>query len=179
MGRLLDIGAGDGNVTLQYAPLFSEVFVTEASSLMCSRLKEKGFNVIPTADLADLLIQKQKFDVICCCNVLDRCSKPITVIKQIRDLLEDNGRVLFAVVLPFKPFVESGSSRKAPEEILEVRGSNWEEYVNSLVKVAFEKEGFEVEKVAKLPYISEGDAVYNYYVLSDAIFVLKKSQIIH
>ena len=43
LGSLLDIGAGDGRVTKQLQPLFSEVFATEMSSTMRWRLKRAGF----------------------------------------------------------------------------------------------------------------------------------------
>ena len=43
LGRLLDVGAGDGQVTKQLAPLFREVFATEMSPSMRWRLKSAGF----------------------------------------------------------------------------------------------------------------------------------------
>lgn len=40
---MLDLGAGDGMVTKQLAPLFSEVFCTETSPTMRWRLAERGY----------------------------------------------------------------------------------------------------------------------------------------
>ena len=50
-----------------------------------------------------------KFDVVACLNLLDRCDKPLTVLTDIKHTLQPvTGRLLVAVVLPFKPCVESG-----------------------------------------------------------------------
>lgn len=37
----------------------------------------------------------------------------------------------------------------------------------------FRKAGFEVEAVTRLPYLCEGDMYNDYYVLDDAVFVLR------
>lgn len=39
----------------------------------------------------------------------------------------------------------------------------------------FQKVGFNVETVTRLPYLCEGDMYHDYYVLDDAVFVLKVS----
>lgn len=39
----------------------------------------------------------------------------------------------------------------------------------------FQKVGFVVEAVTRLPYLCEGDMYNDYYVLDDAVFVLKAS----
>lgn len=37
----------------------------------------------------------------------------------------------------------------------------------------FQQVGFQVEAVTRLPYLCEGDMYNDYYVLDDAVFVLK------
>lgn len=50
-----------------------------------------------------------QYDVISCLNLLDRCDQPLTVLKDIRSVLEPTrGRVVLALVLPFHPYVENG-----------------------------------------------------------------------
>lgn len=39
----------------------------------------------------------------------------------------------------------------------------------------FRQVGFHVEAVTRLPYLCEGDMYNDYYVLDDAVFVLKAS----
>jgi SAM-dependent methyltransferase len=58
-----------------------------------------------------------KFDVISCLNLLDRCENPLTLLKKIRNALTPNGRLVVALVLPFKPYVEYNSEHK-PKEFL-------------------------------------------------------------
>ena len=49
------------------------------------------------------------FDVISCLNLLDRCDKPMTILKYIhKKLTPGTGRLLLALVLPFHPYVEFG-----------------------------------------------------------------------
>lgn len=40
---LLDLGAGDGEVTACIAPVFQDVFVTEVSSTMQTLLQKRGY----------------------------------------------------------------------------------------------------------------------------------------
>lgn len=57
------------------------------------------------------------FDVISCFNVIDRCSTPITLLKQIKARLRDqNSRVILATPLPLNPSVEIGKQWVAPAE---------------------------------------------------------------
>ena len=50
-----------------------------------------------------------QFDVISCLNLLDRCDRPLTLLSDIKQTLSPvTGRLIVAVVLPFKPCVESG-----------------------------------------------------------------------
>ncbi|ELK12115.1 Methyltransferase-like protein 9 [Pteropus alecto] len=73
--------------------------------------------------------------------------------------------------LPFPLWLTRGKWEK-PSEILEIKGQNWEEQVNSLPEV-FRKAGFVIEAFTRLPYLCEGDMYNDYYVLDDAVFVLK------
>lgn len=50
-----------------------------------------------------------KYDLISCLNLLDRCDKPLSLLADIKAALKPGtGRVLVAVVIPFKPYVEFG-----------------------------------------------------------------------
>lgn len=69
-------------------------------------------------------------------------------------------------------FVLVGGKWEKPSEILEIKGQNWEEQVNSLPEV-FRKAGFVIEAFTRLPYLCEGDMYNDYYVLDDAVFVLR------
>lgn len=60
-----------------------------------------------------------------------------------------------------------------PSEFVTVNGSSWEEQVHSLVKDVFEPCGFTVELFTRVPYLCEGDLYRDFYILDDALFVLK------
>ncbi|XP_024600028.1 methyltransferase-like protein 9 isoform X1 [Neophocaena asiaeorientalis asiaeorientalis] len=169
--RLLDLGAGDGEVTKTMSPDFEEIYATELSETMIWQLQKKKYRVLGINEWQNTGFQ---YDVISCLNLLDRCDQPLTLLKDIRSVLEPTrGRVILALVLPFHPYVENvGGKWDKPSEILEIKGQNWEEQVNSLPEV-FRKAGFVIEAFTRLPYLCEGDMYNDYYVLDDAVFVLK------
>lgn len=87
--------------------------------------------------------------------------------------IETRIRVILSLVLPFHLHVKNvGGKWEKPSEILEIKGQNWEEQVKSLLE-AFRKSGFVIEAFTSLPYLCEGDTYNDYYVLDDAVFVLK------
>ena len=164
---LLDIGAGDGSVTQRMAPLFEKVYATEMSSIMQWRLSNLGYTVLDTDHWQDL-----KFDVITCLNVLDRCEKPLTLLKQIREHLNaDRGCLILSLVLPFRPYYEYKTDHH-PDEAIHIDGRLVEEQINEFVTNVFRPLGFHLKKLSRLPYLCEGDMEQSYYYLSDYIFVL-------
>ncbi|XP_014243389.1 methyltransferase-like protein 9 isoform X2 [Cimex lectularius] len=101
-GDLVDLGAGDGAMTRTMGKFFSSVTVTELSKPMRKLLRSAGFAV---ADVDNWF--ERKYDVVSCLNVLDRCERPKTLLGQIRAAMKPEGTAIVAVVLPFKPYVES------------------------------------------------------------------------
>lgn len=174
---LLDLGAGDGAVTRQMAQHFRSVYVTEVSSTMLWRLQEQGYSVLGIDDWAVTSqtdsADRRQYDVISCLNLLDRCERPLILLQQIRaSLVPTTGRLVLAVVLPFSSYVETASDHH-PNQHLHVSGEKFEEQLSSLVRDVLVPVGFEVERFTKLPYLSEGDLYHSYYVLYDAVFVLR------
>ena len=48
------------------------------------------------------------FDAVALMNVLDRCDEPFTLLADLRKLVKPvTGRLVLAVVIPFRPFVEA------------------------------------------------------------------------
>lgn len=173
VSRLLDLGAGDGKVTSVIEQHFDEVYATEQSPSMRWRLGSRGFKLL---DENEWMKVDFKFDIITCLNLLDRCEKPLTMLRDIKHTLQPTtGRLLVAVVLPFRQCVESGTKMTRPKESIRLSGSSWEEQVHSLVKDVFEPSGFTVELFTRVPYLCEGDLFRDFYVLDDALFVLKSS----
>lgn len=177
-GSLLDVGAGDGNVTAAIAPLFRRVDVTEKSPSMRRVLSRRGFRVLDAVTLrpadAEDGGESQLYDVICCLNVLDRCETPLGLLRMLRArLAHRSGRLVLALVLPLSQYVESGKCGTKPLEKLRVRGSTLEQQVQSLYKDVIVPAGFILETWTRLPYFCEGDLEQAYYWLDDVVMVLR------
>lgn len=163
---LLDIGAADGSVTERMSTIFNEIYVTEMSNMMRWRLSRKGYTVLDIDEWGN-----RTFDVITCLNVLDRCEKPISLLKQIRrHLNRENGRLIVGLVLPLNQYFEYNANHR-PEEFLEIDAHTAEEQINQLLKRVFQPLGYRLKKFTRLPYLCEGDLERSYYFLFDYLFV--------
>lgn len=69
LGSLLDLGAGDGNVTKNISRFFSRTYVTEVSRFMQTRLLQHGYSLL---GIDDWHLNNIQFDMISCLNLLDR-----------------------------------------------------------------------------------------------------------
>ena len=140
LDTLLDIGAGDGHVTACFAPHFRRVFATEVCPIMVWRLQRRGYTVLGVDGWTN-----RTYNVISCLNVLDRCERPVTLLRTMRDHLEPGGLLFVALVLPYCPFVESGAKQLQPIERLEITGSSIEENIASLIRNVFEPLGLHLQ----------------------------------
>ena len=183
LGRLLDVGAGDGGVTAVLARHFRVVDATEVSAPMAARLRARPFlsRVVQTAFLTpeSLPDGDGAYDVVSILNVLDRTDQPAALLAAARRLLAPGGRLLLAVVLPFSEFVEDGAVRRhvhGPLPMAGARcadGADFETSLNALLSRAIIPAGFDVLSVSKVPYLCRGDWRKSFYVLFDAIIVAR------
>ena len=190
-GSLLDVGAGDGSVTTHLAPLFERVYATEVSGPMVKRLQARLLygGVLPTGDVspaalaaaaaeAGVQLPAGGFDCVSLLNVLDRCDTPRTLLRHCSALLAPGtGRLLLAVVLPFRPFVEAGATRRPPAESLGLSpDAGFEASASAMWERVLQPLGFRLHALSRVPYISDGDEKCPTYVLDDAIFVLSAGE---
>ncbi|XP_047503657.1 protein-L-histidine N-pros-methyltransferase isoform X2 [Pieris napi] len=164
---LVDIGAGDGEVSRRYADLFGTKYATEISASMRKVLSGKGFTVLDVEDWW----KGQKFSCVCMMNLVDRCMRPRTMLQQAREALTPDGLLLLALVLPYKAYVEATSDHK-PEERLPITGITFEEQVSSFVEF-MRGLGWEIASWSRVPYLCEGDFAQAYYWLDDSIYVFR------
>lgn len=169
--RLLDLGAGDGGVTQIMSPHFREVYATEVSMPMKWHLQRRNYKLLGINEWQQTGF---KYDVISCLNLLDRCDDPLTLLRDIHEsLVPKTGRLIVAAVVPFQPYIEVGGQWQRPKVHVKIYGKTWEEQVTNLFTELFAKTGFQVEAITRVPYLCEGDMYNDYYVLDDAVFVLK------
>ena len=116
--------------------------------------------------------QPAGYDVISVLNLLDRCSRPLTLLKQIRNALKPDGLLLIALVWPFRPYVEFSSVDHRPEEELPIVGRTFEEQACSLMNL-LRSLGFRVVSWSRVPYLCEGDLDRSFYHLSDMLVALQ------
>lgn len=104
----LDVGAGDGLITKRLSRGFDKTIAIEPAKRMIKRLKEKGF--IATANAGALFDEKiignHCYDLVSLLNVLDRVDKPLSMLRAVKKLIKREGRILLALVLPFRPVVQ-------------------------------------------------------------------------
>ena len=165
---LLDLGAGDGRPTTSLSPFFDQTFVTEVSGPMRKLCTARGFKVL---ELDEWAKEGNKYDVISALNLFDRCDKPVTILKDIHYSLKSTGFLVVALVLPFRPYVESVPSHK-PSERMAITGERFEDQVETAVRV-FEEEGFHLESWSRVPYLCEGDLNKPLYHLNNGLFVFR------
>ncbi len=170
--RLLDVGAGAGYVTENARPWFEHITCTETSQPLARRLSERGFTVHAHDLLEHPLPEPHAFDLISCLNVIDRTRRPISLLCALRDLLGPEARLVVSVPLPVRPHVHVAGATISPQERLPMSEHVFEPAAVEM-SLFFEAMGFTVERLSRLPYLSRGDAHAPYYVLDDALWVLR------
>jgi SAM-dependent methyltransferase len=176
--RLLDIGAGSGDVTTRLAPLVDHIECTEASRFMARRLRRRGLDCwhgrVGEGAAGDPLASAARHDVIALLNVVDRASKPRSLLASVARRLPPGGLLLLATPLPYDPFYYAGAATLAPEEKLAVTAERWEDATLELWQNELEPLGLELRALTRLPYLSGGDRQHPAYVLDDVVLVCAK-----
>jgi len=167
---LLDLGAGDGKVTGHILYHFNKIYATEQSPTMHWRLQEKGFEMLEIEKWS----QKKDYSLITVLNLMDRIDQPIKLLHELHSAVKlGEGLILLAIVLPYNPCYEKGSSFTDPLQRLPITGKTIEEQIKSLHDDVFIPNGFDVVKFTRLPYLCEGDLHNDFFLLTDILFLLK------
>jgi SAM-dependent methyltransferase len=175
-GRLLDVGAGSGDVTAALAPCFDELQATEVSRGMARRLTRHGVRC-HALDLAEAPLAQPPFDAVSLLNVLDRCRKPRQLLRHCLLSLAPGGLFIVALALPYRPFYFDGPSTPEPLERLECdtgEAAEWEDGARRFIERDLLPLGLTLERFARAPYLSAGDSARPLYELDDVVVVLSK-----
>ena len=168
LGDMLDLGAGDGRPTEAMSGFCDKVFATEMSKPMRKILATKGFEVLEIDNWA----KKEEYGLISALNLFDRCDKPMTIVSDIYKSLKPGGYFVVALVLPFRPYVESVPSHE-PSEEMNISGKYFENQLESSVEM-FKNVGFELLSWSRIPYLCEGDLARPIYSLDDSLIIFRK-----
>jgi SAM-dependent methyltransferase len=171
--RLLDVGAGYGGVTRTLLPFAEHVVATELSQPMARSLRRMGVEC-HALDVTSTDLPGERFDLISCLNVLDRTARPKTMLRRLVERLQPEGRLLIALVLPYRPFYYQGAATPEPLERLACSDPVWERALSQLAERELEPLGLTLLHVARAPYLSFGDTERGLYQLDDALLVLRK-----
>jgi SAM-dependent methyltransferase len=173
-GRLLDVGAGSGDLTRALAPLFEEVVCTETSKGMARRLERSGF----ATHLVDLAEESPEglgeLDVVSLLHVLDRCHAPLALFERALGVLRPGGVVIVAIPLPYSPIVYRGGRSEPPREPLLPSGLSEDDARRELEQRLFAARGLELLTVARVPYLCPGDLEAPHYLLDSTLFVARR-----
>ncbi len=168
-GRLLDVGAAAGHVTIKLAPLFDDVTATDVSRPMVRRLRALGLRAT-AMDLATTPAPDGPYDTVALLNVLDRCARPLTLLDAAVDSLTPPGTLVVSMPLPYDPCWYDGPAARGPLERLPVCGRTWEDGAVTLAET-LERAGLTVQAITRAPYLSGGDRHHPLYILDAAIIV--------
>lgn len=154
--RMLDVGAGSGDVTLHARGCVEEIVTTETSAPMARRLRAAGF-LCHRVDLARRTPARLgRFDAVALLNVLDRCDRPRSLLRRALGLLEPGGIALVSVPLPTRPHLDVGGVTVDPDEPLGGDGETFEEALAHLVEETLEPCGLRLGRIARTAYLSHG-----------------------
>lgn len=170
---VLDLGAGNGDITEHMRSLFNDVYATELSPKMRNRLASKGYKVLDALEWAKTDV---KFDLITAFNLLDRHYSPGKLLEDLWTVAHrSNCNVVVSLVLPVNHYVEFNPNGKStrPDKFLNVQGRTYAEHVHHMIFNVFKPANFEVIRWTRLPYLCEGDMNNAAYYLPDAVFLLK------
>lgn len=169
-GRLLDIGAGSGDVTQALAPLFDSVTVVETSRFAARRLAERGFSSA-RYDVTRDGVRGGPYDVIALLNVLDRTSHPLTLLEKCRVAMAPETMLMISMPLPYRPIAYAGSRMLEPQEPLPIAGHDFSVSLMRLISDVLQPAGLLPIRFTRLPYVSGGDADRPITILSAAVLV--------
>ena len=172
-GRLLDVGAGSGDVTLVLGRCFDEVNATEVSRGMAKRLTKRGVRC-HAIDLTQAPLDAPPFDAVSLLNVLDRCERPRQLLRHCLQALKPGGLFIVALALPYRPFFFDGPRTPDPLERLECDATAWEDGARRFIERDLLPLGLTLECFARAPYLSAGDSGRPLYELDDVVVVLSK-----
>ena len=139
--KVLEIGAGTGNLTVQLTPR-RLYWASDINPLYLTYLESVGLNRpymrvgYTDGEKGETYPREQKFDTVICLNVVEHLADDLTALNNIRGVLEDSGRAI--VLVPCGPWLFG-----TLDEVL----GHHRRYTRKQLTELAEKAGFHLENV--------------------------------
>jgi 2-polyprenyl-3-methyl-5-hydroxy-6-metoxy-1,4-benzoquinol methylase len=98
--KLLDIGCGEGSLTVQFEPYYSMIVGVDASKKNIDVAKKKyanRYHIRYDHSLIEEFLPTDKFDTISMVNLLEHVIDPISILKRISNWLSSKGVIIIIV----------------------------------------------------------------------------------
>ena len=141
--RVLEIGAGIGNLTMNLIPR-EQYWATDVNLVYLNSLEQlrngRPYLNVGRTDATDLdtYPNNEQFDTVVCLNVVEHLADDVAALRNIREALVDGGRAI--ILVPSNP--------KLFGTLDEVLG-HYRRYTNPQLRSACEDAGFQVEQILK------------------------------
>jgi 2-polyprenyl-3-methyl-5-hydroxy-6-metoxy-1,4-benzoquinol methylase len=94
--KVLDFGCGAGGYLKRIIDLSSVAYGVELEDIMREHLTNEGIKCFPSIDVAEKELES-KVDVITLWHVLEHLEDPIEMLKRLKGLLAENGKIIIEV----------------------------------------------------------------------------------
>ncbi len=97
-GRLLDIGCGEGTVSLELQKHGFDVYGIDFSSVAAKKAKEKGINAIEhDVDKDGIPFEDNFFDIVWAGDVIEHVFDPIFLLREMHRVVKKTGKALITI----------------------------------------------------------------------------------
>jgi len=169
----LDVGAGDGSLSLPLRSSFAKIIATELTAPLVFRLRAAGLDAVLAEDLRADWLGRSSFDVVFILNVLDRCKDPFLMLDQAHSLLTSDGWLVVSIVLPASQS-DAAADTGTRQRRWNMQGDDFESGAASLVNDVFLPSGFEPLRIVRAPYFCAGDSFSPVAALDACVLVLRR-----
>ncbi len=148
--RVLEVGSGLGNLTFQLIPREKYICTDINDShlnLLHNQFDNRDYISVHKLDITNKdhfkTFVEENLDTVICLNVLEHISDPIQALKNLRNLLKTDGRLI--LIVPNHPFLYCSLDKASSHE---------KRYSDELLRDELEQAGFIIEKIWSFNKIS-------------------------
>lgn len=158
---IVDIGCGDGYITMAAAPLVGKVIAVDISAamlrLLAKKADENGITNIETleSDAQDIPLADSSVDLVCASMYLHHIEDPQLAVKEMSRILKPGGKVFIAELFEHRN-----------QEFIEKMHDLWPGFKQTQLKEWFSKNSFSQIHIEKLPAKGNASAMEDIAILT-------------